>query len=73
MISKDKSEITVRNSQEIDKTVIYSADTKFAKGSSKQNTPDSFGNLKEGYFVNCAGTYQGVKLAATFCYFREKK
>jgi len=73
VISKDKSEITVHTSAAVDKTIIYSAGTKFGHGSSKKNTPDSVDKLKEGYFLNCSGTYQDVKLAATTCYFREQK
>ena len=73
VISKDKSEITVHTIQATDRTIIYSADTKFGHGSSKKNTPDSVDKLKEGYFLNCSGTYQDVKLAATTCYFREQK
>ena len=73
LISKDKSEISVRTTQMGERIVVYSADTKWGVGSSKKQTPGSVDNLKEGYFLNCAGTFQDTKLAATTCYFREQK
>ena len=72
-MNKDKSQITVRTSQGAERTVLYSADTKWGLGTSEKNTPTSLDKLKEGYFLNCGGTLQGVDLAATFCYFRETK
>ena len=72
-ISKDKSEITVHTSQAVDRIIIYSAGTKLGYGSSKKNTPNSVDKLQEGYFLNCSGTYQDVRLAATNCYFREQR
>jgi hypothetical protein len=72
-ITRDQSRILVHTSQGADRTVIYSADTKWGVGTSKKNTPASLDKLKEGYFLNCGGTFQGLELAATSCYFRETK
>jgi hypothetical protein len=76
VIAKDKSEITVHTSQTAgatDRIVIYSAATTWGLGSSKKQAPSSLDKLKEGYFLNCVGPFEGVKLAATSCYFRETK
>jgi len=73
MIAKDKSEITVHTSQNMDKIVINGAATKWGFGSSKKQEPSSVDKLKDGYFLNCSGPFEGVKLAATSCYFREAK
>jgi len=73
MVNKDKSEMTVHTSQGADRTVVYNCSTSWAEGSSKKQTPSTMDKLKEGYFVNCGGTYDGVKLVAKNCYFREHK
>jgi hypothetical protein len=76
IIAKEKSEITVHTSQTkggADRIVIYSAATKWGFGSSKKQDPSSVDKLKEGNFLNCSGPFEGVKLAATSCYFRETK
>jgi len=73
VIAKDKSEITVRTTQSADRIVVYSAATTWGLGSSKKQAPTTLDKLKEGYFLNCVGPFEGVKLAATSCYFRETK
>jgi hypothetical protein len=73
MITKDKSEITLRNSSNVQRVVIYSGDTKFNMGSSKKSTPSSIDQVKEGNYMYCGGTWSGVKLASTSCTFRAQK
>lgn len=76
VISKDKSEITVHTGASggnADRIIVYSAATKWEEGSSKKKAASSFDTLKENWFLNCSGTFDGVKLAATACYFRAQK
>jgi hypothetical protein len=35
--------------------------------------PSSLDELKEGWYINCKGTFDGVKLVANACRFRESK
>jgi hypothetical protein len=37
------------------------------------NKPVSIDELKEGWYVNCAGTFDGIKLVAKTCRFREER
>ena len=50
-----------------------SGSTKFNMGTSKKNTPGSVDQVKEGNYMNCGGTWDGAKLAATNCIFRAGK
>ena len=71
-VSKDKSEIALRNGTTV-RTVIYSGNTKFNMGSSKKSTPSSVDAVKDGNYMYCGGTWDGVKLNASTCTFRETK
>ena len=53
--------------------VIYSSDTKWMRGTEASNKPSSLDDLKENWYINCKGTYDGVKLVASACRFREAK
>jgi len=72
MINKDKSTLVVAKGN-MERQIVYSADTKWAYGTQSSNKPSSMDELKEGWYVNCKGTFEGVKLNASACRFREQK
>ena len=72
MIEKDKSTIVVTKGN-TQRQVIYSSDTKWMYGTQANNSSSSLNDLKENWYVNCKGTFDGVKLVASACRFRESK
>ncbi len=72
MINKDKSTIVVAKMNN-ERQIVYSADTKWLYGTQSSNKPSSLDDLKEGWYINCKGTFDGVKLDASACRFRESK
>jgi hypothetical protein len=72
MIDKDKSTIMVAKGN-TPRQVIYNSDTKWAYGTQASNKPSSLDDLKEKWYINCQGTFDGVKLVASACRFRESK
>ena len=72
MMNKDTSTITVRKGS-VERQVVYSADTKWMYGTQADNKPSSLDQLKEGWYINCKGSFDGVKLVANACRFRESK
>jgi len=72
MIEKDKSTIVVMKGT-MQRRVIYNGDTKWMYGTQANNKLSSLDDLKENWYVNCKGTFDGVKLAASACRFRESK
>jgi len=69
-VHKDTSTITVRKN-EIERQIAYNADTKFVRGTEKNNTPSSVDDLKEGWYAHCWGKFDGTKLMADACRIRE--
>ena len=72
MIDKDKSTLTVTKGT-TQRLVIYNSDTKWMRGTEASNKPSSLDDLKENWYINCKGTFDGVKLVASACRFRETK
>jgi len=72
MINKDTSTITVSKGN-VQRQIVYNADTKWIYGTQGSNKPATFDQLKEGWYINCDGTYEGTKLVASACRFRESK
>ena len=72
MINKDKSTIVVAKGN-VERQIIYNADTKWLYGTQASNKPSTLDDLKENWYINCKGTYDGVKLVANACRFRESK
>jgi|SRR5579864_2310326 hypothetical protein len=72
MIEKDKSTIMVMKGN-LQRQVIYNSDTKWMYGTQSSNKLSSLDELKENWYVNCKGTFDGVKLVASACRFRESK
>lgn len=74
MMNKDTSTITIRNGN-VKRDVVYSGDTKFLYGHSKDNKPGSLDQVKEGYYMSCSGTFEkgSPKLNAKECVYREAK
>ena len=72
MIDKDKSTLTVSKGT-TQRHVIYNSDTKWMRGTQSSNKPSSLDELKENWYINCEGTFDGVKLVASACRFREAK
>jgi hypothetical protein len=71
-IDKDKSTISVMKGN-TPRLVVYSADTKWLYGSQGAEKPSSLADLKDNYYIHCKGTFDGVKLVADTCRFREKR
>ncbi len=72
MINKDTSTITVMKGN-AQRQIVFSNDTKWMYGVQTDAKPSSLDQLKEGWYINCKGTFDGVKLAASACRFREAK
>lgn len=72
MIDKDKSTIVVTKGA-TPRQVIYNSDTKWMHGTQASNKPSSLDELKENWYINCEGKFDGVKLVASACRFREAK
>jgi hypothetical protein len=72
MINKDTSTITIQKGTQM-REVVFNSDTKFLQGTQSDNKPSSLDTLKEGWYINCKGNYEGVKLVAAACRFRENK
>jgi ABC-type antimicrobial peptide transport system permease subunit len=72
MINKDTSTITIMKNN-AQRQVIYNNDTKWMYGTQAAAKPGSLDQLKEGWYINCKGTFDGVKLVASACRFRESK
>lgn len=72
MLNKDTSTITVRKGT-LERQIIYNTETKWMYGRQADAKPGSLDQLKEGWYINCKGTFEGVKLVASACRFRESK
>jgi len=72
MLAKDSSTITVL-SRNVQRQVTYNGDTKWFEGTQGSNKPGSIDDLKEGYYINCDGTFDGLKLMASACRYRVSK
>lgn len=72
MIDKDKSTITVRKGT-TKRDVVFNGETKWMYGTEASNKPGSLDDLKENWYINCKGTFDGVKLVASACRYREGK
>ena len=71
MMDKNTSAITVAKGN-IKRQVVYSGDTKFLYGHSKSNKPGSVDQVKDGYYISCAGTFNAkTQLEAKECVYRE--
>jgi len=71
-VNKDTSTKTVRKGN-ADRQIVFDANTKFTQGTRGSSKPVSIDELKEGWYVNCAGTFDGIKLVAKACRFREER
>jgi hypothetical protein len=72
MFNKDASTIVITKGN-LQWQVIYTNNTKWAYGTQADNKPSSLDQLKEGWYVNCKGKFDGLKLVASACRFREAK
>lgn len=73
LIGSGQSTITVRV-KTVDKTVVYSPDTKFLSGYSDKNKPGDVKQVKEGNYISCSGTLDAKsQLMAKQCIYREAK
>jgi hypothetical protein len=71
MIDKSASAITVAKGN-LKRQVVYSGDTKFLYGHSKDNKPGAVDQVKEGYYISCSGpANEKAHVAATECVYRE--
>lgn len=57
----------------VERQVIYNSDTKWLRGTQASKQPSSLDELKENWYINCEGAFDGVKLVASACRFREAK
>jgi hypothetical protein len=72
MLAKDSSTITVQ-SHNVQRQVIYNGDTKWFEGTQGSTKPGSIDGVKEGYYINCDGAFDGLKLMASACRYRASK
>ena len=72
MINKDKSTIVVMKGS-TERQIVYNADTKWLYGTMSSNKASSLDDLKDNWYINCKGSFDGVKLVANACRFRESK
>jgi hypothetical protein len=72
MINKDTSTITVSKGN-VQRQVVYNNDTKWMYGVQSSAKAATMDQLKDGWYINCKGTFDGVKLVASACRFREGK
>ena len=72
MLNKDTSTITVQKGA-MQRQVVYNADTKWMYGTQGSAKAATLDQLKEGWYINCDGTFDGTKLVASACRFREAK
>ena len=75
-MSKDTSTITVRvgTGNSATRQIVYDAKTKFLYGHSDNAKPGNVSQLKDSYFVSCAGTFNPKnQLMASECVYRETK
>ena len=72
MLNKDTSTITVQKGN-VQRQVVYNANTKWRYGTQGSAKPSSLDELKEGWYINCKGNFDGTKLVADACRFRETK
>ena len=72
-INKSTSTITIANGT-LQRQVMFSADTKFLYGHSRDNKPGAVDQVKEGYYISCASTGDAkAQLTAKECVYRETK
>ena len=72
MITKDTSTVTVQKGN-TQRQIVYNADTKWMYGTQANAKAATMDQMKEGWYLNCKGTFDGVKLVASACRFRESK
>jgi len=72
MLNKDTSTITVQKGS-VQRQVVYNADTKWMYGTQGSAKAAALDQLKEGWYINCDGTFDDTKLVAKACRFREAK
>jgi S1-C subfamily serine protease len=72
MIDKEKSTITITNGY-MQRQIVYNSDTKWLYGTQEGNRPSSLDELKGNWYLNCKGTFDGVRLFVSACRFRESK
>jgi hypothetical protein len=73
-VDKAKMTIAVKAGPTV-RNVVYTSDTKFMMGHSKDNKPGSIDQVKDTNFISCSGTYAAgsVQLNATQCVYRDQK
>jgi hypothetical protein len=72
VLNKDMATIMVRRGL-IERKIVYNSDTKWMYGRHADAKPSSLDQLQEGWYINCKGTFEGAKLVASTCRFRESK
>jgi hypothetical protein len=72
IMNKDTSAIMVRKLS-VERQIVYNSNTKWMYGRQADAKPSSLDQLKEGWYINCKGTFDGAKLVASACRFRESK
>ena len=72
VLNKDTSTIMVRKGT-VERQIVYNSDTKWMYGRQADAKPSTLDQLKESWYINCKGTFDGTKLVASACRFRESK
>jgi hypothetical protein len=74
MMNPDNSTITVEQKGGVRRQVLYSADTKFLLGHSKNAKVGALDQVREGSFISCNGAFNDkVQLVAKECVYRDAK
>src|ERR1043165_1403241 len=69
MLNKDTSTITVQKGA-VQRQVVYNAHPKGVDGPQASTKAATRDQLKEGWYINCDGSFDGTKLVASACRFR---
>jgi len=75
-MSKETSTITVRvgTGGTATRQVVYDAKTKFLYGHSDNSKPGAVAQVKDSYYISCAGTFNAKnQLMAQECVYRETR
>ena len=74
MMNPDNSTVTVEQKGGVRRQVLYSGETKFLLGHSKNAKPGGLDGIREGSYISCNGAFNDrVQLVAKECVYRDAK
>ena len=72
-VNKNSSMIMVKTGDGTIRNVMFSTGTTFLYGHSAENKPGSVDQVKDGYYISCAGAMEKDHLMASRCVYRETR